>query len=351
MKYTLLADKRGLVYALLAIGLVLWQLACLYFVVVMYSTAIYSLSYYGVNYRFGFVRRGLAGALIDIFPANDYFTAAYAVMWTPALVWAIAVARLIWVILFKGVRSERRIMLALLVSILPFSLAFYVFSPRPELLGMAALVVLGIYLRSVHNARSIIVASALYGLTVAVLAFMHEAIPIIFALGAILAILVLVKDATPVLRWSCAGLAVGPGLIVSLLIAGLGRRNIASQLCAQLPHRMIDDPYAIAASPEKTVNFMLGREESRSDYHDFVCNVIKQIDLNFIDAVRSTAQLGASALVISFTLGLLIFVATMWLISYFSGVPVKLFIRELRGKVILPILALGAYYSAVHDGL
>jgi hypothetical protein len=104
------------------------------------------------------------------------------------------------------------------------------------------------------------------------------------------------------------------------------------------------------ASPEKTVNFMLGREESRSDYHDFVCNVIKQIDLNFIDAVRSTAQLGASSLVISFTLGFLIFVATMWLISYFSGVPVKLFIRELRGKVILPILTLGAFIPLFMTG-
>src|ERR1700747_1471166 len=97
-----LADKRARVYVLVSIGIVVWELACLYFVLVICPPAIYSLSYYAANYKLGFVRRGLGGELIRIFPDDDYFTAAYAVMWAPTALWLIALAVLMWQILSRG---------------------------------------------------------------------------------------------------------------------------------------------------------------------------------------------------------------------------------------------------------
>ncbi|WP_142282112.1 hypothetical protein [Mycobacterium sp. IEC1808] len=327
---------------LVALGLAVWELACLYFVLAVYRTDIYSLSYYAANYNFGFVRRGLGGELIRIFGDDHYFTAAYASMWVPAVAWLIALALLILTILSRGTRSERRMMLALLVPVLPFSLAYAIFSPRPELLGMSALAGLGMALTWIRAPRPRIAFSALYGIAIASLALIHEAIPLELALGAILAIIVLAKDTTAAVRRICAAVAVGPGIVTMFLVARLGRRDVATQLCAQLPHRMIEDPYAALTSRQKTIDYVLGRVESRTDYHDFECHVISQLDRSFTQAIVSVTQVGFVPLGASFILGVLMFAGTTWVIRYFSGVPVGTFLRETRGKWALPLLALAS---------
>ena len=58
--------------------------------------------------------------------------------------------------------------------------------------------------------------------------------PLAFALGALLAITVLAKDATRASQRLCAVLAVGPGIVSTLSVAELGRRDAAAQLCAQV---------------------------------------------------------------------------------------------------------------------
>ena len=124
------------------------------------------------------------------------------------------------------------------------------------------------------------------------------------------------------------------------LVAWLGRRDVATQLCAQLPHRMVEDPYAALISKQKTIDYILGRVESRSDYHDFECNVILQLDSSFTEGIRSVTQVGFVPLGASFILGVLMFAGTTWVIRYFSGVPARVFLRETQGKRVLPLLAL-----------
>jgi hypothetical protein len=263
-------------------------------------------------------------------------------MWAPTLVWVIALAVLILLVLLRGARSERRIMLALLCPVLPFSLPYSTFAPRPELYGMTAVLAFGVSLSSTRTARARFILSGLYGIVLAALALMHEATPIQFALGAVLSIAVLAKGATCAVRRICAVLAIGPGFVTTFLIVRLGRRDVAPQLCDQLPHRMVKNPYVDSISAQTATRYLLGRGGSRSDYHDFVCAVIKQLDLDFTDAVRSVMHVGFIPLFASFLLGLLIFVATTWAIGYFSGVPVRAFLGELHGRSVLPVLAVAS---------
>jgi hypothetical protein len=272
VKYAPLADKRARVYVLVSIWVVVWAICHLYFVVAVFSNALLWLTYYVVNYEFGFVRRGLAGELIRIFPDAHYFNAAYTILWSSIVVWLIALAALMWLVLSTGARSERRIMLALAVPVMPFSFSYALYNPHPELFGMTSLLALSISLTRVRTPRSRMILSALYGIAIAVLALIHEAIPLEFALGAILAIVVLSKDATHAAQRICSVLAVGPGMVSILLVAVLGRRDVAAQLCAQVPHGMVENPWAVSTTPQKALDYMLGRVESRSDYHDWVCN-------------------------------------------------------------------------------
>ena len=161
-------------YVLVSIWLAVWAVLHLYFVAAVFSNAILFLSYYAANYEFGFVRRGLAGEIIRIFPAAHYFTAAYTVVWASTVVWLIALGALVWLIVSTGARSERRLMLALAVPVLPFAFSYAVYNPHPELLGMTALLAFSISLTRVQSPRSRIVLSALYGIAIAVLALMHK---------------------------------------------------------------------------------------------------------------------------------------------------------------------------------
>jgi hypothetical protein len=311
----------------------------MYFQRVVFSNDLWWLQYYVGNYAPGFVRRGLGGELIRIFAPGDYFTAAYAILWASIVVWLIALGVLAWRILHTGTRSQRKVMLALLVPVLPFSLSYAIYSPHPELFGMTALLAYCISLTTVRTPRARMSLSALYGMAIAVLALTHEAIPLEFALGAVLAIVVLAKDSARVTQRMCTVLAVGPGIASTLFVAALGRRDVAAQLCAQLPHGMIEHPWGVSTTPQKALDYMLGRVESRTDFHDFMCSkVIPILDSDTAGAVYMVLHWGFFPLLGAFVLGVVYFAGTAGTIRYFSGVPVRAFLGELRHNLVLPVL-------------
>lgn len=342
MTHTPVTGNRARIYAFAAIWLAIWAITHIVIVATVFPNAIFWLTYYLANYQFGFIRRGLGGELIRMFPAAHYFTAAYTLMWTSVAVWLAALAVLMRFVLFAGTRSERKVLLALAVPVLPFAFFYAVYSPRPELFGMTALLAFGIALAKAQTPRARMVFSALHGATMALLALMHEAIPLELALGAILVVLVLSKDAVPAAQRICTALAVGPGIGSVLMVAVLAQRNIGQQICAQIPHGMIEDPWAVSTSPQGAVDYVLGHLESRSDYHDWACrNAVPILDADPLAAIRMVSNFGFGHLFGAFVLGLLFFAGTIWAIRYFSGVPVSVFAGELRGHVALPILATG----------
>jgi hypothetical protein len=339
-RYPHLTDRISLVYLLTSTWVIVWLIAHMYFQRVVFSNDLWWLQYYVVNYAPGFVRRGLGGELVRIFPRADYFTAAYAILWASIVVWLIALAALTWRILSTGARSQRKVLLALVVPVLPFSLSYAIYSPHPELFGMTALLAFSISLTTVRTPRARMILSALYGIAIAVLALMHEAIPLAFALGAVLAIIVLSNDATRATQRMCAVLAVGPGIVATLLVAVLGRRDVAAQLCAQVPHGLIEHPWGVSTTPQRALDYMLGRVESRTDFHEFMCNkVIPIFDADTAGAVYMVLHWGFFPLVGAFALGLVYFAGTTGMIRYFSGVPVRAFLNEFRHNRVLPLLA------------
>ncbi|MGB9305030.1 MAG: hypothetical protein WCB92_15510 [Mycobacterium sp.] len=333
-------DSRPRLHLALSIWLVICAVCHLYFVVAVFSNAIFWLTYYVANYEFGFVRRGLAGELLRLFPDDQYFTAAYSILWVSIIGWLFAVAVLLRMVVLKGPVSERRIMLALTIPVLPFSFSYAVYNPHPELFGMAALLAFSISMTKFRTDRSQLIVSALYGITMGVLALVHEAIPLALALGAVLALVVLPKGTRCATRRICAVLAVGPGIASVLSVALLGRHDVAARLCAQVPHGMVDNPWAAATTARNALDYLLGRIESRSDYHDWACKNATPIhDADVSAAVQFVGHFGVFRLVGSFALGLLFFVGTIWMIRYFSGVPAGVVVNDLPHHRALLALA------------
>lgn len=326
MNHILVCDKRARAYAIISIVMLAWTIALILLAVTIFPISVYWFSYYAVDYKFGFVRRGLAGEIIDIFPAEYYFGATLTMQWLSTATFLISLASVLWLVVYKGKLSDRRIMLALLIPVLPFSVAFSLFSARPDLFGAAALVAYSISLSLSRSHVATVASSTFYGLSTAVLVLVHEAVALEFTLGAILAILALSKVTKPVLRGLCTLLSVGPGFASTLVVALLGRDDIGTKLCSRVPH--------------KTMNYMIAGHMARTDYHDWVCRNITPIySYGVANAVRIVAGVGFFSLLGSFILGLFIFCVTMYAISYFSGTPLGDFASTFRGKMTW--LALG----------
>ena len=332
-------DKHPKVFVWTAIGLVVLAAGCHVFVTLaLYPTAVYWMTYYVPNYAFGFVRRGLGGEIIRMLPDADYFPAVYTMMWAPVVVWLVALAALIWLILSSGEKSARRVMLALLVPVLPFALSYAVYTPRPELYAMSALVVLGIALTRLQSDRSKLIVSAVYGVTIAVLALIHEGIPLEVALGALLAISILPAQLASGLRRLCATAAVGPGLGAILAIAAFSRKDVGTQLCEQIPHRQIEDPF-----PSDHLAYLAGRTEVKTDFHAWVCHFERSmVDARVTDGLHKVGAFGAGPLFASFLVGVLYFAVSIWATQSFSGLRFSALLGEVRGKLSAPILGLAA---------
>ena len=336
-------EKHTKLFVWTATGFVVAAAACHLFVtLVLYPTAIYWMTYYVPNYEFGFVRRGLGGALIHMLPDADYFTAAYTMMWAPAVVWVITLAVLISLILSSGEKSARRVMLAILVPVLPFAFSYAVYTPRPELYAMSALVVLCIALTRLRSDRSMLIVSAVYGVTIAVLALVHEGIPLEVALGALLALSVL-PALEPAQRRLCAVAAVGPGLLAVLAIAAFSRHDAGAQVCQQAPHRQIDNPYPAASNMADSTAYLAGRVPIKTDFHDWVCKLEPSIlDARLTDGLHKVGTFGVGPLLASFIVGVLYFAVSIWVTQSFSGVRFSTLLAELHGKLTAPVLGLAA---------
>jgi len=97
----------------------------------------------------GFVRRGLAGEILDLFPADLYFTGLLILRWLVPALFGVGIAAVAWTVAVRFGRSERRLMLALLIPMLP--------------LGFVHAVALDVYkrqrLRSMKTGRSCAISS------------------------------------------------------------------------------------------------------------------------------------------------------------------------------------------------
>jgi hypothetical protein len=248
-------------------------------------------------------------------------------------------AALMWVVLARSGRSERAVMVALLIPVLPFGYAFALYSVRPDLFGAAALIGYGIFLLYAWSPGSTVVCSAVYGVLTAVLSLMHEAIGLEFALGAILAVVVLARDRPRWVQRLCMLLAVGPGVASALVVAALGRHDIASKLCSQVPHRTIENPLATKRSLPEVRDFLLHGRRVQADYHEWICrNILPNYDYSIGKAVKIVADIGLSALLTSTAVGVLALAGTACFLGYFSGVPFGGFVGLLRGRLIWPLV-------------
>lgn len=319
-------------------GLVLWAIGYVVVLSKVIATAIYWITYYAVDYSAGFVRRGLAGTIVTLFPADYYFPVSYALMWGSFAFYCLGLGVVVWRILYSGERAERRLLVSLLIPVLPFALTFAVFGPRPEFYAAGCLLIFASALTRLGSLRATLLSAAAYGVLIAVLAFFHEAIPMEFALGAVLAIAVLAIDMSKTARAACMSLAVLPGLISAAVVIALGRRDVGPALCARVPHGGIRDPWKVPS--DRILDYITGRYESVSDYHDWVCErVIPYFGASFSAGVRSVVNLGFPALVGSFLHGLIVCVGTLWVVQFFTRVSGRSFAQGIRGGVWVPIAA------------
>ena len=328
-------------YSIVIAALVVWAAVTLWIAAFALPSAIYWISYYAVDYSFGFVRRGLGGTIVELFPQRSYFTVSHLLMWGAVVAFLGSLVMLARRILLSGRRSERRLLVAILLPALPFAVTFSVYGPRPELFGAAALVAFALAQRRLTTARDAAIASTVFGLTIATLALIHEAIPQEFALGAILAIAVLGPAMKSAHRWLCVALAVVPGVLTAAVVMAFGRRDLAEALCAQVPHHLMKNGYKVPA--DRLADYAFGRYQSLSDYHDWVCTyVIPYFGASFSAAVRSVFSLGVPVLMGGFLHGLLVCLATLWVIQFFTGVPIREFVRSIQMTPLAPALALAA---------
>ena len=350
LNYLPMSTRRTKIYYTVAIGLVIWGVGYLLVMSTVIASAIFWLSYYAVDYSTGFVRRGLAGAIVSAFPAQYYFPVSYALMWGSVAFYGLGLAVLMWRILQRGQRSERRVLISLLIPVLPFALTVAVYGPRPELYAAGCLLIFATSLTRVTTSRGALLCAAAFGLAIAALALFHEAIPLEFALGAVLAIAVLGVNLQPVARALCMSLAVLPGLASTGAVVAFGRRDVTSALCARIPHGPVRDPWKVPG--DRVTDYILGRYDSFSDYHDWVCErVIPFFGANFSAGVHSVLKQGLPVLLGSFLHGLIMCAGTLWLIQFFTRVSGPDFIRHIRGglwpavvaaSLMVPVFASGA---------
>lgn len=308
-----------------------WAALVLWCAIKVVPLDMYWMSYYAADYSHGFVRRGLAGELVHLVP-NHYFGATLGLRWLSTAFYLCGLAAVAGAVLFGRCRSERRLMVAMAIPLLPFGVPFAAFSARPDLFGAAALALFSSALVFTRSRAVAMGWCAAYGGVIAVLTLMHEAIGLQFALGAVLAIIVLGGALGSAQRFG-ALVAVTPGVITTAFVAAFGRHDVAAQLCAAVPHHLMPNPFATVTSPETLLRFVLEGRARQTDYHDWVCrNVTPNYDNGISDAVRTVGHIGALGLTVSLVFGAAAVAATLWGLSELSGVPLRAFAEGLRGR-------------------
>jgi hypothetical protein len=308
-----------------------WAVVVMWFAIKVVPLDVYWMSYYTADYAHGFVRRGLAGELVRLAPSH-YFAATLGLRWLSTALYLCGLATVAGVVLVGRRRSERRLMVAMLIPLLPFGIPFAAFSARPDLFGAATLALFSSALVLVRSRAIAMGWCAAYGAAIAALTLVHEAIGLQFALGAVLAIIVLGGALEGSQRLGML-VAVLPGVLVTAVVAAFGRHDVASQLCTVVPHRLMPNPFATVTSPQTLVRFVIDGRASQTDYHDWVCrNVMPHYDNGIAEAIRTVGHIGALGLTVSLIFGAAALAATLWGISGLSGVPLRAFIEALHGR-------------------
>lgn len=174
-----------------------------------------------------------------------------------------------------------------------------------------------------------------FGAAIAALTLVHEAIGLQFALGAVLAIVVL----GGALKTTAQGLgmlvAVLPGVVTTAVVAAFGRHDVGPQLCAAVPHHPMPNPLATVTSPATLMHALIEGEPVQTDYHDWVCrNVMPSYDNGIVDAIRTVGHVGILGLAVSLLLGAAAVAVTRYGLSGISGVALGAFVEALRGRMI-----------------
>lgn len=306
--------------------LALWA-ATLFVISVRIIPDFYWYSYYSIDYTVGFVRRGLAGELASAIPGENHFLEIRIGRWSATIVFLVCLAVLARCVAVRSGRSDRRLLLAFLIPVLPFGFAFGLLSGAPTLFGAAALAIFAVSLMKARSDRSVLIASAVYGLVNVVAALLHEAIPFLFGLGALVALITLANLSTQKLRAMSYGLALAPGLMTSAAIAVLGKRGVSDDLCALIPHGPVYNPGVV----HPTLSQLLNGFRYYVDYHAWACrNITPLYDQSPGDAIRYVGLLGPMGMVVNTVFGIGVVAFTMLAISWVSGVPIKRFAQLLR---------------------
>jgi len=324
--------SRPMLYVGIAVAIAIWSAAVLCFAINIVPLDVYWMSYYAVDYTFGFVRRGLAGELVGLAPGH-WFALTLGLRWLSTAVYVAGLTVVMGVVLFARRRSERRLMVAMLIPLLPFGIPFAAYSARPDLFGAAALAVFTVALAFARSKAVALAWCAAYGIVIAALTLVHEAIGLQFALGAVLAVVVL-GSVLESARRSGVLLAVMPGVFTAVAVAAFGRHDIASQLCSAVPHHTMPNPLATITSFPTLAQYVMSGQPAQTDYHDWVCrNVIPIYDYGIADAIRIVGHIGVVGLGMSLVFGAAAFSGTMYGLSTLSGVPLRAFVDELRGRL------------------
>lgn len=317
MSSTAVSPDRRRFYVILAALLAVWAVVMVVLALTIVPDA-YWYSYYAVDYTIGFVRRGLAGELIHLIPGDNYFIQQRVGRWVSSGAFIVALAVLAWWIALKSGRSERRLQLAFLIAVLPFGLAFGLLSAGSTLFGGVAMIGFAVALPQCKSDRSILITSAVYGVLTGVAALVHEAIPLLFGLGAVAALTVLKCQLDRATLWTGYALALGPGLAVALVVAALGKHGVSSELCALVPHGQVNNP--LAGHP--TTGQLLSGYHYYVDYHDWACrNITPFYDRDFLAGIRYVGRLGPVGMIENTLFGIGIVVITILAIGWVSGVP------------------------------
>lgn len=308
---------RRRLYVVVGVLLAGWAAALLALTVTLIPD-LYWYSYYAVDYTIGFLRRGLAGEILSWLPGENQFVEQRIGRWVSSGAFIAALACLAWWVAFRSGRSERRVQLAFLVAVLPFGFAFGLLQAGSTLFGGALLVLYAIAVAAAESERSVVVASAVFGLATIVTTLIHEAIPLLFGLGVIATLVVLANRLRPKAFWTSLGLALGPGMVTALAVAAVGKRGVSAELCALIPNGMVNNP--LAGNP--TTGELLRGYKFYVDYQDWACrNITPFYDRDLIDAVHYVGRLGPDGMAVNTVFGLGVFAITILAIGWVSGVP------------------------------
>ncbi|CAM3962532.1 hypothetical protein [Smaragdicoccus niigatensis] len=184
--------------------------------------SIYTKSAWFVDYRYGFVRRGLGGQITG--QSELAVNAAIAMCWVLPIIAIVVVLELLvrrW--------TAASTSLAILLACSPLVVGELAYFRRTDQLGLVVLVLVGVACLQLR--RSLLPTLAGLGVVLAVLVFVHEATLLIWGLAAVPMVFVTGnRSRLRNIRLSAA--AVGPGLLalVGIVIAGRVTPAVATQL-------------------------------------------------------------------------------------------------------------------------